>query len=214
MEIDFSDYFPSSEREFATIEHLGKPARRLAIRRNYPTTAENLWHAITNKERISGWFTVVDGNLELGGRFALEGNAEGEIIECTPEQSYKITWEYAGDISWVNVYIEPAPDGVNFLLEHIAYIPQEWMDQYGPGAAGVGWDLGLLGLGHHLTTGELHTPAESEEWALSDSGKTFINESSSLWCVASIADGTPPESARKAAANTTAFYTDTEPPQN
>ena len=49
-------------------------ARTLTISRVYDTGIEDLWDACTNPERIPRWFLPVSGDLELGGRYALEGN--------------------------------------------------------------------------------------------------------------------------------------------
>ncbi len=207
MQIDFTNYFPSTQREFETREHNGEEARVLTIRRTYPTTTENLWDALTNIDRIPNWFLPISGDLKVGGKYQFEGNAGGEILECTPEEEFKVTWEYGDQMSWVNVSISPAPDGVNFQLEHIATVPQDMMDQYGPGATGVGWDSGLLGLFHHLNTGESTNPEKGMAWMMSDEGKAFIKMSSDAWGEASIASGTPPELALKAAETTRKAYT-------
>jgi hypothetical protein len=96
-------------------------------------------------------------------------------------------------------------------LEHMAHVPDEFWEQYGPGAVGVGWDLALLGLGKHVGTGAALDAKKELAWPLSDEGKRFVGQCSDAWCAASIADGTLAEAAHAAAERTTAFYT-VEPP--
>ncbi|MDI9903119.1 hypothetical protein QM716_25010 [Rhodococcus sp. IEGM 1409] len=78
--------------------------------------------------------------------------------------------------------------------------------EYGPGAVGVGWDMGLLGLARHVELG-IATPLETPEWSASDEAKAFIAGSSELLADAAIASGDDPDATRAAAARTTAAYT-------
>ena len=48
-----------------------------------------LWDACTNAERIPRWFLPVSGDLRLGGRYQLEGNAGGTIERCDPPRSLR-----------------------------------------------------------------------------------------------------------------------------
>ena len=97
--------------------------------------------------------------------------------------------------------------GTQLVLEHIARVDDKQWAEFGPGAVGVGWDLGLLGLGAHLGLGKTVEPSEAEAWVASAEGKEFITRSSEAWRDASIAFGTDPEIARAAGKGTTAFYT-------
>ena len=83
--------------------------------------------------------------------------------------------------------------------------PPHW-DEYGPGATGVGWEMGLMGLALHLTHPDAPMPDEVE-FATSPEGRAYISGSSDGWAQASIAAGTDPDAATAAATNTTAFYT-------
>ena len=76
--------------------------------------------------------------------------------------------------------------------------------QFGPGAVGVGWDGGVLGLALHLRGGTVGDPIA---WQLSDEGREFFTRSSTAWGAANIASGADPEAAASAVTNTTAFYT-------
>ena len=207
MEIDFTQYFRATTREFENRIIDGEESRVLTITRTYETSLENIWDALTNIERIPNWFLPITGVLKPGGRFQFEGNAGGEILECQPQEGFRITWEFDEQMSWVNVSLDSRGNGVCFKLEHIATVPKEMMDLYGPGATGVGWDSGLLGLYHHLATGEATSPEKGMAWMMSDDGKAFVKLTSDAWGEASIAAGTPREDALKAAETTRRAYT-------
>jgi len=181
-------------------------ARVVTVTRTYPADVEDVWDACTNPERIPRWFLPVSGELRLGGRYQLEGNAGGVIERCDPPKGFAATWEYGGEVSWIDVRFEPVADGTRFTLEHVAHVDDERWAEFGPGAVGVGWDLGLLGLGQHLATGATVSP-EGMEWAGSPEGRRFMTESSDAWRAASVDAGTDPADARAAADRTTAFYT-------
>ena len=97
------------------------------------------------------------------------------------------------------------------VLEHVAHVPEEFWSQYGPGAVGVGWDLGLHGLAIHIGTRRAVLPSEGMEWMGSPGGKEFIRVSSAGWGNASIAGGTDRDAALAAMGRTTAFYTGENP---
>ena len=199
------------ERGLTVTEH-GETATVVAtISQTYPTTAADLWDACTCAQRLARWFGSVSGDFELGGRYQIEGNADGTIEACEPPSGFKVTWEFAGNISWVGVRIEEDDDGARLTLEHTVTedFPNDFWTTYGPGATGVGWDLAFLGLALHITTGE-SKPPEGSEWERSDAAREFIAGSSRRWADASVAAGTPKDAARAAERATTAFYTGQE----
>ena len=208
FDIDVSRYVGAVTREVHTREHQGRPARVAVATCAYDTAIDDLWDAITNPERIGRWFLPVSGVLRQGGRYQLQGNAGGEILACSPPQTLSLTWEFGGQMSWVNVQLTEMSDGGTRLrLEHIAHVPEEFWNQYGPGAVGVGWDLALLGLRLHLETGATLDAKQGAEWPTTPEGREFVGRSSEDWRRASIAAGTPEQAARDAAVRTTAFYT-------
>ena len=75
--------------------------------------------------------------------------------------------------------------------------------QFGPGAVGVGWDGGVLGLSLHLGGGSVGDPIA---WQLSTEGREFFARCSEAWGDANRAAGADPETAARGVANTTAFY--------
>ncbi|MGO1884824.1 MAG: polyketide cyclase, partial [Citricoccus sp.] len=164
------------------------------------------------------WFLPISGDLHLGGRYQFEGNAGGTVLECNPpadgSADYRITWEFGGGTTWVTVRLTAEGERTRFSLEHVApaaEVPAEMWETFGPGATGVGWDGGLLGLGLHLgaTAGSL-APHEAEAWALTDEGKDFYRGAADGWAAAQVAAGTDPETAARNADATFGFYTGTE----
>ncbi|MFI0482907.1 SRPBCC family protein [Actinomadura sp. 9N215] len=182
-------------------------ARTMTIGRSYDTDVEDLWEAVTTADRISRWFLPVSGELRPGGRFALEGNASGTIERCDPPKSFFATWEYAGQISWIEVRLTPEDgDRSRLELEHIAHVDDHW-DQYGPGAVGIGWEQGLLGLTLHLSSGADVRDDMGAEWAMTDEGKEFTRLSGEGWFRAHVESGADEATARRAADKTIAAYT-------
>jgi len=194
-------------REITSREVNGVPARVLVASRHYDTTVEDLWDALTNIERIPRWFLPISGDLRLGGRYQIEGNASGEITECDPPRRLGLTWEMQGQVSWVNVRLsEDAARTALLRLEHVAHVPDELWDQFGPGAVGVGWDQTLLGLDRYFSNARGERP-DPMAWMASAEGRAFVRQSSDAWGEASIAAGTDAELARAGARRTTAAYT-------
>jgi uncharacterized protein YndB with AHSA1/START domain len=179
----------------------------VSLSQSYATDVEDLWDACSTAERLARWFAPVSGDLRLGGRFQIEGNAGGTIQTCDPPRGFTATWEFRGATSEIELRLEPdGDDRARLTLLHIIDgDPSHW-DQFGPGAVGVGWDLALLGLSTHLATGTAR-PAENTAWAESEAAKAFMADSSARWGDAAVAGGTPEEEARAAEARTTAFYT-------
>ena len=162
-------------------------ARTVLLRRGYAASLEDVWDAVTNPERLPRWFLPVSGDLQLGGRYQIQGNAGGEIIRCEPPRLLRVTWVFGEPVedgfSEVEVRLSPGtgPDDGSttvFELEHVAVTdPQRWTE-YGPGAVGVGWDLALLGLGLYLGGTAIDDPAA---WEQSLEAREFMTLSSNAW---------------------------------
>ncbi len=184
-------------------------ARVMTVSQTYDAPQDDVWEACTDPERIARWFMPVSGELRVGGRYALEGNASGTIERCEPPRAFSATWEYATEVTWIEVRLEAEADGgTRLTLEHVAHVDDERWLEYGPGAVGVGWDLGLIGLGLHFAEGDVRVdPDEVQAWLGSPVGREFVARSSRAWAEASAAAGTDPGQARAAGERTTAFYT-------
>lgn len=194
-------------REVRTSSRDGEPTKVAVARRTYATDQADLWDAVTNPERIPRWFLPVTGDLHEGGRYQLEGNAGGTVERCDAPRSFSATWEMGPGVSWLTVTLTPAADGTTLELAHEAPVDPEFWTQYGPGAVGVGWDLGLLGLGLHIDSGAPVDPAEGLAYTTTPEGVGYVTRSAEGWADAAVADGDDPDAARTAAANTVTFYT-------
>ena len=53
----------------------GTVTRTVVVRRAFPAPIEDVWDACTTAERINRWLMPVTGDLRLGGKYQLEGNA-------------------------------------------------------------------------------------------------------------------------------------------
>ncbi|WP_344750910.1 SRPBCC family protein, partial [Micromonospora olivasterospora] len=172
-------------------------ARVLTISQAYDAPVADVWDACTDPDRIRRWFAPVSGELRLHGRYQIEGNAGGVVQRCDPPESFAATWEYGGEVSWIEVRLTPEPGGrTRFTLEHVAHVDDESWARFGPGAVGIGWDLALVGLATYLGggTGGV-TPEQADVWTRSDAGREFMLRSSQLWGEASVAAGTDPAEA-------------------
>ncbi|WP_028650034.1 SRPBCC domain-containing protein [Nocardiopsis sp. CNT312] len=178
----------------------------VVVSRVYGTTAEDLWEACTSAERIPRWFMPVSGDLREGGTYQLEGNAGGRVLDCDPPRSFRASWEYGGEYSEITVSVTPVSEAsARFELRHEAPMSEHW-ERYGPGATGIGWEMGLLGLTLHLGSGA-DQPVEATEWARSEEALRFMAASARLWGEAHGAAGADTATAKAAADRTLAAYT-------
>ncbi|ANM30865.1 hypothetical protein ABI59_16715 [Acidobacteria bacterium Mor1] len=211
MKQPFDDVLGAVARTVDSTERDGKEMRIVRLARTYATDTADLWHAVTDAERLSRWFAPVSGEFGAGGTFQIEGNASGKILACEPpangaqQARLAITWEFAGSVTWVDVALAAAEGGhATLTLEHTLPADAHWK-QYGPGATGTGWDLGFVGLGVHLGSDDGRFAEET--WMATDEGKDFLRASSHDWGRADEAFGTDAETARAQAGRTAAFYT-------
>ncbi len=194
-------------REVRRGERDDTPTKIAVARRTYAAERADLWDAVTSPERLPRWFLPVSGDLSVGGRYQLEGNAGGVVQECDAPEWFAVTWEFGGGMSWLEVRLTESDAGTTLELAHESPVVPEFWDQFGPGAVGVGWDLGLMGLGLHVEGGQDTDPAAGEAWTLSPDGVEFVRLASTGWADAAVADGDEEAAAHEAAARTVAFYT-------
>jgi uncharacterized protein YndB with AHSA1/START domain len=189
-------------------EHLGQAALVVIVERHYETTVDDLWNALTTPERLARWFLPVEGDLRLGGRYQLRGNAGGTITRCDPPAALDLTWEFGGATSWVSVRLSAAgADRALLALEHVAHegsIGEEHLKRFGPGAVGIGWDLAIGGLAWHFADAEW---AADPAWVQTDEAKAFMRASGDAWGDADMAAGEDAAEARAKAERTVQAYT-------
>jgi len=212
MPFDIAAHIAATRREVRNVTQDGQPAKDVIAFRLYETDVADLWEAVTDPERIKRWFAPVTGELKLGGRFHIEGNASGTITACEPGQSYAGTWEFGGYTSWIHVAVLAEGEQARLEIHHIAPHPNPHWTQYGAGAGGVGWELGLLGLAEHLKRPADDVRAEGMNgWEASDEARELVRTASKDWGRAAIDGGDDSEEALKAAEATRRFYSG-EPP--
>jgi uncharacterized protein YndB with AHSA1/START domain len=209
LEVDYRNAFGIEYRVVKDAEYQGQQVRVVSGARTYDAEIEELWDAVTNAERIPRWFAPITGELKLGGRYQLKGNAGGEITRCDAPTALDITWECGGNVSWVTVRLESVNDGIRLTLEHLMgkdKASEEHWKKYGPGATGVGWEFGFLGLGLYLKSGEPVVESETNTWSATPDGKSFIEKCAREWGEAHIRAGEDRAIAESMAAETAAFY--------
>jgi uncharacterized protein YndB with AHSA1/START domain len=181
--------------------------RTVVVERAYAAPIGHVWDACTNPERVPRWFLPLSGDLEVGGRYQLEGNAGGTIEECDPPNGFVATWEFGGSVSRLSLALETdVAGGTRLVLSHTVLSDPHW-EQFGPGAVGVGWDMALGGLGRHLATGADADPAAVAAWMGSDEGRRFVELSAASWRDAAVEAGEDAAAAEEAAARTVGAYT-------
>ena len=180
MDIDVEEHLSAVERTVSSLSRDGREARAVRLARSYPTTLADLWEATTTAERIPRWFAPVSGDLALGGRYQVEGNAGGLIKVCEPESRFAITWEFGGDVSWVEVALAQDGRNVRLALTHTSHLSPHW-DEYGPGAVGVGWEMGFLGLALHLAAPDAPGIHNHSSWQATGSSSETLTPSNNGW---------------------------------
>lgn len=202
--MSFERYLGEVTRTVSGGERNGEPVRVVTLSRTYATSVDDLWDAITNPERLPRWFLPVEGDLEKGGRYQLKGNASGTIIGCRKPELLELTWEFGPATSWVEVRLAPEGQRARLTLSHAAPHPNDFAEQYGSGAVGIGWDLGLIGLAQHID--DPQSKFDEEGLTASPEGKELIADIGVAWGEADIAAGDQPEKARAAAARSIEFF--------
>ena len=100
--VDVNAQIDAVTRGVQTTELDGEPSRVQTLSQVYPSPIDDVWDAVTSAERIARWFLPVAGDLRVGGRYQLEGNAGGEVLECSPpaggSAGYRVTWEFGGGV--------------------------------------------------------------------------------------------------------------------
>ena len=131
--IDVKEHISAVRREVGTRTLEAGEARVVTIMRTYDAPVDDVWDACTDIERIPRWFAPVTGDLRVGGRYQVQGNAGGLVERCDPPRSFAATWEFGGQVSGIEVRLDPAEDGTLLTLEHVGHVDDEFWGQFGPG---------------------------------------------------------------------------------
>jgi uncharacterized protein YndB with AHSA1/START domain len=179
----------------------------VALTKRYDAQPADVWDALTAPERIQRWFLPVSGEFKVGGRYQLAGNAGGEILACEPPTRLKLTWE-SGETTFseVEVLLSADGDGTELRLEHASDINPEFWTRFGPGATGVGYEMGLLSLTLHLRGETMSDTQDPMVWMASPEGVEFTTRCAQGWGAAHRAAGVPAEEADPAMHNVIGAY--------
>ncbi len=200
FEVDVDHQINAVQRTVGTRTLDAGEAHVVTVSQTYDTDVADLWDAVTNVERIPRWLMPISGDLKVGGSYQLEGQAGGTVQTCDPPKNFTATWEYGGNVSWIEVGISnEGPDRARLTIEHIAHVDDEMSLQFGPGAVGIGWDSMVLGLSIHLSTGESIDPSFGQQWTTTEDGRRFLTLSSEAWYAANVSAGADPAVARESA---------------
>lgn len=154
-----------------------------AIRR-FPVALTDVWSAITDPQRVGGWFLPLTGDLVEGGTYQLEGNSSGDILTCAGPSHLVIT--FGGPESVVDIRLRPKGTDTVVELDHI--VPVE-MAGGSAGAlyVGPGWDEALMSLSSYLAGDLSDDPVAA---ASSPEAQLFSTHSVDAWAAVITALGT------------------------
>ena len=160
-------------RELTTAERDGVELRRLIVERTYPAPIEEVWDALTNPERIPRWFLPVTGDLRLGGRYQLEGNAGGTVLACDPPRASASPGSTAATSAGWAALTDARRRHPARARAHAPVDPEPGT-QFGPGAVGLGWDLALVRPGRAPHDRRGRDPAAAAAWAATRRALRFM----------------------------------------
>ena len=145
-----TDHLGQVRRSVSTVTRDGGELRLLTVERTLDARAAEVWSALTTAERIARWWRPVSGDLEVGGRYRLDGQASGEVLDCVPTERLALTWEDDGRVSWVDLSLRPTDAGTLLQLDHAVPADDPAYAELGPGGSGTGWEVALAALAEHL----------------------------------------------------------------
>lgn len=209
---EIADEINRLHRRVGTRQVESGEARTVLLRRTYDAEIADVWDAVTSPNASRAGSCRSAANSRSAAATSWRATPHGEILECVEPERLRVSWLYGPDPGFSEVEVRLTPeDGERTVLEleHVAVVPDEFWDQFGPGAVGVGWDLGLYGLRLHLAGGGL-SKEEAATWHTTPEGSAFITGSGEAWGEAYAASGADAETAARTTAATIAFYTGTE----
>jgi uncharacterized protein YndB with AHSA1/START domain len=147
MTIDLAEQIGAISRQVEQQHSEAGEVVTVTLERRYPAEVTDVWHAITDPERVRRWFVPLTGDLRPGGNFQFEGHAGGDIMTCEPPRHLLVT--FGGESSIVDVLL--SGDGEQTLLRLTHSVPLELAGSTaGALYVGPGWDGALLGIALYL----------------------------------------------------------------
>src|ERR1700722_6622608 len=123
----------------------------------------DVWSALTDSGRISGWYGQVDGDLHVGGEFRLNVDSSGwvgtgRVQACEPSSRLLVTtreadesWQQGRGVEPFDVVIEAmlaAHDDQTALVIEVRGVPLKMIAFYG-----AGWQIHIEDLAAYLAGG-------------------------------------------------------------
>ena len=137
-----------TERMLATVRTSGDAAV-VRVEDVYATTAQDLWSAITEPERLARWIAEVSGDLAVGGAFRIRFTSSwegiGRVDACEPHHRLVVTTtEEDGTSTEIEARITPEGDAARLVVEERG-LPIDDAPDYA-----AGWQVHLEDLGAAL----------------------------------------------------------------
>jgi uncharacterized protein YndB with AHSA1/START domain len=172
---DLASWVGSIHRKVSAEDTDAGRARSVLLRHTFQAPVHDVWAAVTEPRKIAEWFYPVSGDLRVGGKYQLEGNASGEIRRCDKPNALALTWDFGGGSTDLAVTLTPEGGNATVLeLVHTAVLPFDdatWVA--GLGQFAPGWDHTCYRLDRYLAgslppggnPGEM-SPEEQRVWEL------------------------------------------------
>ena len=96
----------------------------LEFERILATDVDDLWSAVTERDRLGRWMAPYTGDLVLGGTWQALGDdggvwCTGTVTECEPPHRFVTTWQAADEEPTVlRVEVSAVADGARLHLRH------------------------------------------------------------------------------------------------
>jgi uncharacterized protein YndB with AHSA1/START domain len=121
----------------------------LNVTRHYDATADEVWSALTEPDRLRRWLGEVSGDpaggFEITFADAPDSPARADVDECAPPRSLVVRWSWGRErASRVSVALQPQDDGTLLTLEHRLGEPDHVADY------GGGWEQSFATLARKL----------------------------------------------------------------
>ena len=83
MTTDMWNNLGTADRSVRSDTREGQEVRVLEVEKTYAAARSEVWHALTAPERLARWLSPVTGDLALGGRYQIQGNASGTVLRLS-----------------------------------------------------------------------------------------------------------------------------------
>ncbi len=134
----------------------------VTFERDYATSAEDLWSALTEPDRLARWMDPVDGDFRPGGEVVVhfdDGDATFAVDVCEAPATLAVRWRHADRDTVVRASVFDLGDDRSRLTLVHEGLTETQAPQY---AAGWHWHLDVL---EGVITGRETTPPAWEQLA-------------------------------------------------